>query len=189
MRLHIVIALWDSNQFFIQGMQHILQTYFRSKGVHVIFMPFAREHVVDLNKADLIVEGAMTRDSIGYERHKIVIARSDMLWGGRRGEINFREKPEAVIRLLDELLSSAPTAPPHHNVRYPKISARERDVLLGIAAELTPYQIGKRLQISVKTVSRHKNTAMRKLGFKRTHDLYNWLLQGGIALGGERLGI
>ncbi|MFV8908413.1 LuxR C-terminal-related transcriptional regulator [Serratia fonticola] len=35
----------------------------------------------------------------------------------------------------------------------------------------------QKLQISVKTVSAHKHSAMRKLGFRNSQELYIWLLR------------
>lgn len=193
MKLPIVIALGDSDHFFIQGMQYILKAYFHTKGVPIVFMPFTSAHVIDLNRADLIVKGATDWVRVGYERQTIVIVRKNVLEGDEtfslRGIISRRENPEAVAHLLDELFDSSSTNQLHHNAAYAKISAREREVLRGIAAELTPYQIGKSLQISTKTVSTHKYAAMRKLGLKRTHDLYNWLLHGGMTSEDQRLGI
>jgi DNA-binding CsgD family transcriptional regulator len=63
------------------------------------------------------------------------------------------------------------------------LTPRERDVLQGISQELRPDEIASKLSLNVKTVSTHKLTAMRKLGFKRNGELYYWLLQGGLWLG------
>lgn len=52
------------------------------------------------------------------------------------------------------------------------LTPRERDVLQGISQELTPEEIASKLSLNVKTVSTHKLTAMRKLGFKRNGELY-----------------
>lgn len=49
-----------------------------------------------------------------------------------------------------------------------------------LAWEMPPTAIARYLALSVKTVSNHKQAAMRKLGFKRNVDLYHWLRQGGL---------
>ncbi|WP_261161540.1 LuxR C-terminal-related transcriptional regulator [Serratia fonticola] len=49
-----------------------------------------------------------------------------------------------------------------------------------MSEELTPDEIASKLSLNVKTVSTHKLTAMRKLGFKRNGELYYWLRQGGL---------
>lgn len=185
MKPPIIIALWDNDHFFLHGMQHILKDYFNEKGVSVVFIPTAGVHLTDLSMADLIVKREIAWGRCGYDRHKIVIARSNVLNERKtfclRGEVNRSEKPEAVVRLLDDLFEpSSRPLPGNSMVNHIRISAREREVLQYIAAELTPHQIAKKLNISIKTVSAHKGTAMRKLGFTRKNDLYNWLLLSGI---------
>ena len=49
-----------------------------------------------------------------------------------------------------------------------------------LACELPQATIARNLHLSVKTVSNHKQAAMRKLGFKRNADLYHWLRMGGL---------
>lgn len=189
MKSSIVISLCDNNFFFLQGLQHILKAYFYKKGISVVFIPTLEGHLMKVSMADLIVKRAIAWKKHGHEQHKIVIARSYAPDGGEifclKGEVNRSEKPEAVVRLLDELYESSPLPPPNDNVTRIKISAREREILQYIAAELTPNQIAKRLDISTKTVSGHKKRIMLKLGFKRKNDLYNWLLLNGIAIGGR----
>lgn len=185
MKPPIVIALWDTDHFFLQGMQHILKDYFYKKEISVVFTPTIRVHLIDSNMADLIIKREIAWGLQGHERHKIVIIRNYTLNGnktfGLQGEVNRSEKPEAIVRLLDGLFEPSSRPTPSDNVTRITISAREREVLQYIAAEFTPYQIANRLRISIKTVSAHKGTAMRKLGFKRKNDLYNWLLLSGIA--------
>ncbi|MFC0227466.1 response regulator transcription factor [Serratia aquatilis] len=189
MKSPIIIGMWDNDHFFIQGMQHILNSYFHAKGNSVVFMTFNKANIVDLMMVDLIIKSTMSWENVGCERHKIVIARKNESGEEglfrRLGEINRREKPEAMFRLLDKLFTSSSSNQVRYHTTGIGISSREHDVLRGIAAELTHHQIAKRLQISTKTVSAHKHAAMRKLGFKSTHELYNWLLQDGVTCGGE----
>lgn len=81
---------------------------------------------------------------------------------------------QLLDRLFDvQLNNNAPCVPD-----YERITRREREVLQAIAAGLSPTQIARKLQISTKTVSAHKQASMRKLGFQRSHNLYHWLWQG-----------
>jgi DNA-binding CsgD family transcriptional regulator len=187
MKLPIVIAFWDNDHFFLQGMQHILTAYFYKKEISVVFIPTIKGHLSDMNRVDLIVKREIAWGLHGHERHKIVIARRYALNNHKalclQGEINRSEKPEAVVRLLDALFEPTSTMPPSYHAPLIRFSGREREILQHIAAELSPYQIAKKLNISIKTVSAHKGTAMRKLGFTRKNDLYNWLLLSGITAG------
>ncbi|WP_447883574.1 helix-turn-helix transcriptional regulator [Serratia fonticola] len=187
MKSPIVISLSDSDHFFLQGMQHLLKAYFYKKEISVVFVPMLKESLADVRVADLVIKRAIAWEQHRHERHKIVIVRSYTSDEGKtvvlQGKVNRSDKPEAVVRLLDELFE--PSTWPSHcdHVTCIKISPRERQVLLCIAAELTPCQIAKKLAISNKTVSGHKKAVMRKLGFIRPNDLYSWLLLNGITLG------
>lgn len=55
------------------------------------------------------------------------------------------------------------------------LTSREREVVLTLGRGLKHAQVADMLFISVKTVSTHKRTAMRKLGFRRTHELQQWV--------------
>ncbi|WP_422528794.1 response regulator transcription factor [Serratia fonticola] len=188
MKSPILISLSDSDRFFLQGMQHLLKAFFYKKGISAEFVSTLEGTVADVRVADLIVKRAIAWEQHKHECHKIVIVRNCAQQGGGKifalqGEVNRSEKLEGVVRLLDELFEPSAWLSHCDNATCIKISARERQVLLCIAAELTPCQIAKKLAISPKTVSGHKKTVMRKLGFSRQNDLYNWLLLHGITIG------
>ncbi|UBI66919.1 LuxR C-terminal-related transcriptional regulator [Serratia sp. HRI] len=60
------------------------------------------------------------------------------------------------------------------------MTRHEQDVMRYLACELPQATIARNLHLSVKTVSNHKQAAMRKLGFKRNAGLYHWLRMGGL---------
>ncbi|MBH3259864.1 helix-turn-helix transcriptional regulator [Serratia marcescens] len=55
------------------------------------------------------------------------------------------------------------------------LTPREREVVLMQRQALPPSLIADLLNISIKTVSAHKRNAMRKLGFRRIHELQQWM--------------
>jgi DNA-binding NarL/FixJ family response regulator len=57
------------------------------------------------------------------------------------------------------------------------LSNREFEVLRLLAQGLTPTEIGKRLHLSVKTVSTHKSRAQDKLGVAGTAELVRYALE------------
>lgn len=57
------------------------------------------------------------------------------------------------------------------------LSDREFEVLRLLAQGLTPTEIGKRLHLSVKTVSTHKSRAQGKLGVAGTAELVRYALE------------
>ncbi|WP_024527693.1 LuxR C-terminal-related transcriptional regulator [Serratia fonticola] len=179
MNSHMVIALWGNNFYFLQGIRHLFERYFYLRGVSPLFIHADGKSIIDLNVADLIVKNNADWRGDGYQHYQILIRKKNTEGVTyQQGDIGLNDKPEAVMQLLDSLLdvqlnNNACCVPD-----YEKITRREREVLQAIAAGLSPTQIARKLQISTKTVSAHKQASMRKLGFQRSHDLYHWLWQG-----------
>ena len=61
-----------------------------------------------------------------------------------------------------------------------KLTPRELEVLILIADGLTNIEIGERLEISVKTVDRHRENIMRKLNLHSRIDLVKFAIREGL---------
>jgi len=61
-----------------------------------------------------------------------------------------------------------------------ELTARENEVLVLIASGLTNNEIGEELEISVKTVDRHRENIMRKLDLHSRIDLTKYAIREGI---------
>lgn len=197
MKPHVIISIQDPNSFFALGIQNILQEYFLAKAWALNFVSISSEI-----KADLIIRAESIGDPIRRYRFRrkqregrfgtIVVNEviTPCVKQDESGKNNFfvlgrREQPDAMVRLVDELFSQVcPQSLPERKESgcdHLQLTPRELEVLEGIAWELTPGQIANKLMLNVKTVSSHKLTAMRKLGFKRNSELYHWLFHGGLA--------
>ncbi|WP_370592708.1 response regulator transcription factor [Serratia sp. ASV30] len=62
------------------------------------------------------------------------------------------------------------------------MTERERQVLHYLRQGISQSQTANILQLKVKTVHSHKRSAMKKLNFTRTSELFHWLLRGGLTL-------
>ncbi|WP_411751851.1 response regulator transcription factor [Serratia sp. (in: enterobacteria)] len=196
MKSHIFVAIQDSNRFFALGIQYILQAYFQEKGCTWSLVPAASEIAIDLmvlaKPAGWAKQPCRLWEIPGSTLLGTIVVRENIIDRAKsakpsEGELNVlgrREKPDALMCLLEEMYCQACLQPweseKQSTDRYLQLTPRERQVLQWIRRELTPNQIANRLSLSVKTVSTHKLTAMRKLGFKRSSELYYWLLQGGL---------
>jgi DNA-binding CsgD family transcriptional regulator len=189
---HIVITIRDSNRYFALGIQHILQDYLLTKGCTWSFVPVAPGIAIDLLVCVNPFGGSSrfnSRRANPESRRLGTIIISDTVAENviRQNEpalLNRKARPDAVVRLVEEMFEQASqaslTANTESTWRHLQLTPREREVLQGISWELTPDKIASKLSLSVKTVSTHKLTAMRKLGFRRNSELYYWLRQGGL---------
>jgi len=66
--------------------------------------------------------------------------------------------------------------PPQHTA----FTSQEQCVIRLIGCGLAPKAIARALGIHPKTVSAHKCNVMRKLGLRRTQDVYRWLQLSGL---------
>lgn len=60
------------------------------------------------------------------------------------------------------------------------LSARERDVVRGVAAGLSSKEIAQRLHLSARTVENYRAHAMQKIGVRDTAGLVRWCLERGL---------
>jgi DNA-binding CsgD family transcriptional regulator len=198
MKPHIVIAIQDTNLFYALGMQQILQAYFQAKGCTLGFVPLSSETTIDLMVLAKPYNGPMLANRL-WEQKVNGLFGTIVVWENtiegikpekpeRNGSsvLGRKERAEAVVHLLEQMFERACfqhfQAVKERACFSLKLTAREQDILQGISKELTPSQIANNLSLSVKTVSTHKLTAMRKLGFKRNCELYYWLRQGRLEL-------
>lgn len=178
MNTPVIIFLRDNDRFFLHAMRIILTQYFNAKDIPAIFITGENNGL-----ADLSVTTVRTSTQRGPKQYRNIILQKNsqgMVW--QQEECCLNDTPDTVVHLLGKLFTSSSEDFSPYMPNYLRISQREREVLRAIAAEIPPAQIAKQLKISIKTVSNHKLTAMRKLGFHHTHDLYYWLLQGGLSM-------
>ncbi|WP_321147870.1 response regulator transcription factor, partial [Serratia marcescens] len=60
-----------------------------------------------------------------------------------------------------------------------ELTHRQQQIMRLLAKGLTPAEISMRLNISIKTISSHRGAVMKKFGFNRKIELYNWLILRG----------
>lgn len=80
--------------------------------------------------------------------------------------------PGAAERLAREMLSGRAEGAPHQ-----RLTNREYEILLLLAHGHGVTEIGRRLSLSVKTVSTHKASILSKMGLNNTADLVRYALQ------------
>ncbi|WP_421105899.1 helix-turn-helix transcriptional regulator [Serratia marcescens] len=191
----MTVAIYDSNRFFALGVQHILRASFAARGWMVNFVAAERSVAADFVMRDEShLEGVYPcRVSANYSqaRTTMIVVREATLnrrrpqiyCNGVQGALTRRDAPAALDKLVERLISAQGQMPAMavacRHCR-PPFTARERSVLRGFALGVDPAHIAGLLNMHVKTVSTHKRSAMRKLGFQLNTELYHWLRQGGL---------
>lgn len=82
--------------------------------------------------------------------------------------------------VLKEIVTQINNPGPPGEQPYQTLSSREREVLQHIARGLAAKEIGKRLQISAKTVESHRTSLMRKLGVRKATELVRYAVRHGL---------
>lgn len=196
MSQHITVAILENDRFFVQGIQHILLTYFHAKGVTPHFVEESEALQADLvllPKYKSLPLMLCLHHSPGTLSVPVYITISDV-WPDRQlyaschlvlGGIERRACPLTLLQAVERGLKASKSrerAPPKicSQCMTQVLTARERDVMRGMAWGISQTCLPQYLDISPKTISTHKRTVMRKLGFRRNAELYHWLRLGGL---------
>ena len=84
----------------------------------------------------------------------------------------------AVAKVLLEGFVSASSGP--RDEKYDSLTSREREVLRLAATGQTNRQIAEGLFLSIRTVEKHRQSVMHKLGFDKREDLTKYALRQGL---------
>lgn len=190
MRTHLNIVILDSNRYFAMGMEALLEPYLRQRGYPLVFFSDRYDEDADLvfKSHSLSSIAPRCRTDSPLSQHRIAIPESPLLCHRlpvccrEQSAISRRIGVEALLAEVERLLASPkPSLEAQNCPRCTSVlTMRERQVLQAFCGELTPRQVAKALQLSIKTVSAHKCGAMVKLGFTRNSELYHWLRKGGL---------
>lgn len=187
------VVIIDHDRFFIDGLRHVLNSHF-SQGMHVV--EEGEQYVL---RADIVIRGQVVGEhwgghvshlagSVGRTAAWLDLreggGRPDSVWRGGRcyaGTLYRTERVAALVEKLKLALSVretlARTEGRCRQCEERHLTERERCVMRLMGYGLSQGQISHTLGIHPKTVSAHKCSGMRKLGLRRTVDLFLWLRQ------------
>lgn len=190
MKAPVYIGLLDSDLFHSEGLKLFLIEYFKEKNKSAVFVNKDR-----LENADVIFY-----ESSNYMAYFIgKILRSSTkntilfsLGEGKNSLATWRLaclqqallKKESLQQLrfyLDTLWRERENFGYQRRVNSPEedLTHRQQQIMRLLAKGVTPAEISMQLNISVKTVSSHRGAVMKKFGFNRKVELYNWLILRG----------
>lgn len=202
MNKKITISLKDHNSYFLAGLQYALIEYFTDLHTQVDFFSD-----YSTKKPDIIFQALHQGERANICHHFPAdaprplyfvirdkaerrfsppircIAKSNTLYRNQSlGDIL------GMVKVAMQLHSLPPKEAPHYcpACHRQSLTERERQVLYYLRQGISQSQTARILQLKVKTVHSHKRTAMKKLNFTRTSELFHWLLQGGLSLNFNR---
>jgi DNA-binding NarL/FixJ family response regulator len=125
----------------------------------------APEDVIAVIRAG--ARGYITKSSTGAEIAEAIerVARGDAAFS-----------PRLAGFVLDAYASGVPTSPSQTSVdpELEQLTPREREVLQLIARGYAYKEVGRRLNVAVKTVETHVSSVLRKLQLSSRHELARW---------------
>ena len=130
------------------------------------------EYVLESLRAG--AHGYLLKDAAATELHRLTRLFEDIR-AVRRGESFFSP---AVAGRLGAVLRGEPGEP--RSPALVQLSARERQVLVGVAQGRTNREIALELGISHRTVETHRESLMRKLGVRTVAGLTRLALEAGL---------
>ncbi|HEJ8053955.1 TPA: response regulator transcription factor [Serratia marcescens] len=187
------LAFIDNDRFFIEGLQRVLLSYFARRAIPVRLLDPAAAAQADMVfqsvERDWQARFCLRAAEGGKQINFSLRAPDDTRWRDKprcisESGVIFRNDTIGLVLSRVEQALALQTSDREARRCYwcerQRITRREQDVMRYLAWEMPPTAIARYLALSVKTVSNHKQAAMRKLGFKRNVDLYHWLRQGGL---------
>lgn len=189
----ISLVFIDRDKFFIEGLKRLILPYLEHKGMRTRVLDDAAASQADIvfqavdrhwqSRFCLRREPGCSHLNFSLRAPEDTRLENQPSCRNESGVI-FRNDPiESILRRVEQGLEerrSGLGASHCYWCEQQHITRREWDVMRYLAWEMPPTAIAAYLRLSVKTVSHHKQAAMRKLGFRRNADLYHWLRLGGL---------
>jgi DNA-binding NarL/FixJ family response regulator len=163
----IDIAILDVQMSDMTGLELAALVMNENKNCKVlIFSAFTDEKII-LNAVNKGVAGYISKDASLVEVKNAIntILSGEQYFSMKVGDVLYK----SFLRKKDSLEKT-----------NTDLSAREEEVLKGFADGLTYKEIASKLTISVRTVEKHKENIMEKLGQNTLADLIKYAIKNGI---------
>ncbi|MFV8904619.1 response regulator transcription factor [Serratia fonticola] len=190
----INISIIDNNQYFSAGLRHALADFYFAKGTYVRLIEknpsklsidilfHAISHGVPNNYNNILLHNTFKPLFFAIQ-DKGESGLTHMFRYMRKDGTVYRHQPIGfVLNMVEQArsIASHSSSSASHGSVSQTITHREHEVLDFLKQGLNLTQTAYYMNLSVKTVSAHKRSVMRKLKFRRNNELLYWMLQGGL---------
>ncbi|VEA61607.1 Nitrogen regulation protein C [Serratia plymuthica] len=191
MKNTLTVAICDRDNYFSEGIKYALRDYFHQKGQSVIFVT---SHSA-VAPADLVFAAAPDSRRARYCHVASVSTCNTLFFSIRKktkcyqthltacqreaGTLYRSGGLAAIYRMLDRALAANPKIWFRNSCALctsSQLTQRELEVLHYLREGVSQAETAEHMQLSVKTVNTHKQSAMRKMDLKRKHDFIHWLM-------------
>lgn len=141
--------------------------------------PAVRILVLTIHKTDEYIQEALRGGADGYVLKE---ASQDDLRGAVRSVLNGKGylSPDVSQKVISGYLSSGPKSAAGTNTSWDQLSAREREVLKLVAEGRTNREIASYLNLSIKTVEKHRSGFMKKLNLHNAAAVTTYAIEKGL---------
>lgn len=189
----ITVLLIDGNKYFLDGLRYVIDDVHRHENivvnyiyqpisglsVDIVFQAICYGVTVDVRR---YLQPGIPPPLMFFIRDKRDPRLSHVFQGVRKNGTLYRHQSiDDVRNMLEAAMFMRRFQLPRgdYTVAEP-LTYRESEVLRYLRQGRSPTDTARVMKLQVKTVSSHKRSAMRKLNFKRNHELFHWMLQGGL---------
>jgi DNA-binding CsgD family transcriptional regulator len=194
----LLIAIIEDDNFFTEGLIMALSDYFKGKNKKAIFITgnsfTGRVDIIfqTIRCGTVIIPHCRYNSNSGRSHYFAIVddrdSRLQKLYRDVKKSNVFsrHESVDTLLQLIERKLYS-PQAILEKSLLKQQVylreplTPRELEVLYYLKQGKTHTSAANCMGISVKTISSHKRAAMKKLNFKRSNELFHWMLQGGLS--------
>lgn len=187
MKHTLTVVVYDNNQFFAAGIRQTLVTYCQQKNILVRF----EESIQEWGGSYLIFLAEHLEHKLSHYRNFLLRQQSPRIIKIREssplitypyeaGILYRRQSASHLWQQISEALGKHPQSKrpiPVSDVTL--LTPQENKVVYYLSVGSSTATIARYLNISIKTVSKHKRNVMKKLCFSRNIEFYHWLLRRG----------
>ncbi|WP_099062044.1 LuxR C-terminal-related transcriptional regulator [Serratia sp. BW106] len=188
----ISLAFFDEDLFFIDGLNRAIFLHFEMQGYQVVILPADSPEQADMvfQSVRKGLHACFCLNDQLPQKFFSLRKQNDAGWVKQphcqsEAGVIYRNEPldTVMLRIQSALATDRQPSVAKNGCYWCEkifITAREKEIMRYLSMEMTPAAIADRLNLSIKTVSSHKGTVMRKLGFSKSIELYRWLLRDGL---------
>ncbi|HEJ9055886.1 TPA: response regulator transcription factor [Serratia fonticola] len=190
----LTISIIDDDKFFIAGLVMALSSYFKNKKIRFYSgrsCGITADIVFQAIRCGTFIAPASSSGDSSATLYFAIADRKDahlqhLYRGVATSNILYRHQSVSTILQLIENILLSHQPPPEDTQQTTKVclheplTRREQEVLYHLKQGKAHASVASCMGIKEKTISSHKRAAMKKLNFRRTSELFHWMLQGGL---------